>query len=213
MAAYYNIHTHHSCKDADIQSIRSFSIDDTDISTDDFFSIGIHPWFIKEVDQQLAALKTYLNHPKLLAIGECGLDKLKGPDLKLQTEVFRAQVQISQEIKKPLIIHTVKTQHLILALHKQLKPSQAWIIHGFNGKAELAQQLTSAHIHISMGTNLLQNKERLAQIITFVSPNMLLFETDEDKPETIKSLYESTEKIKPGLASVVSQNAKIIFHF
>ena len=81
--------------------------------------------------------------PEIIAIGEAGFDKLRGPASELQAEVFEKQVEISERLRKPLIIHCVSAWDEVLAMQKSLKPSMPWMIHGFRGKLRQAEQLIS----------------------------------------------------------------------
>ena len=74
----------------------------------------------------------------LIAFGEAGFDKLRGPSVELQRSVFAEQVKIAGENRKPLVIHCVKAWDELLAAHKNLKPVTPWLVHGFRGKKELA---------------------------------------------------------------------------
>ena len=77
---------------------------------------GIHPW---KADETFVV-------PDLsgkLAIGECGLDGLRGPSMERQEEVFVQQIRLSEEVERPLIIHCVKVLDRLLQLRKELRPT------------------------------------------------------------------------------------------
>jgi len=213
MSAYYNIHTHHENEAPDITSITSFSVDDLQISTGSYFSIGIHPWFINDPEQQLEKLKTYLNHPNLVAIGECGLDMLKGPDIEIQSEVFKSHIELSEVFEKPLIIHCVKAYHFVMEIKKELNPKQPWIVHGFNGKPELAMQLTQHNISISTGTSWIEKQDHFRELLNSVPEQHLFFETDEAPADDIKKIYALATTYKPEIKEIISRNAKKVFKF
>jgi TatD DNase family protein len=109
------------------------------------FTIGIHPWNIsrESLADQLGMVQEYSAHGNIIALGEAGFDRIKGPEKVLQEEAFSAQIKISEKADKPLFIHCVRAWDELLAAHKQHKPSQTWIVHGFRGKPELAKQLIS----------------------------------------------------------------------
>lgn len=74
----------------------------------------------------------------LVAIGECGLDKVCKTDFVLQQEVFAAHIILANKLKKPLVLHCVKAYDEIikmLSLHKNLVHV---IFHGFNKNPLLA---------------------------------------------------------------------------
>ena len=61
--------------------------------------------------------------------------------MALQETVFIRQAKMADAAGKPLIVHLVKATDALLRLKKELKPRVPWIIHGFRGKAQLAEEL------------------------------------------------------------------------
>ncbi len=120
------------------------------------YSVGIHPWWTAD-EEQLSALfeglERWLSLPSTVALGECGLDRLRGADLSVQEEVFVKQVILAEERGLPLIIHCVKAFDALLRLRKQLRPNTLWTVHGFRGGPELAQQLLDAGFDLSFGAH------------------------------------------------------------
>lgn len=115
-------------------------------------SVGLHPWEVTASWQvQLNLLRTDAVLPNVWAIGECGLDALRGEEMPLQIEAFRAQVQLADEVGKPVIVHCVRAFEVLLRLHKELQPRQPWIVHGFRGKPALAQQIMAKGMLLSFG--------------------------------------------------------------
>jgi TatD DNase family protein len=109
------------------------------------FSFGIHPWHLdgKNHDQLIARVIKIAGNLDVAAIGEAGFDRIKGPAPELQQRTFEEQVEISEELKKPMVIHCVRAWDELLKVHKKLKPKMPWLVHGFRGKPDLAQQLVS----------------------------------------------------------------------
>ncbi len=71
-----------------------------------YFAVGLHPCNCDFYDEDL--LRSYINHEKCVAVGECGLDYYRKEDKEKkerQIEVFKAQIDLANEFKKPLIIH------------------------------------------------------------------------------------------------------------
>lgn len=145
---YADVHTHNLQAGAD--AIINLPID-SEIPAEGSYSIGIHPW---DADSNIdwARLRLKASNPCVVAIGETGLDKLRGAPMPIQEEVFVAHVRLSEELGKPLIIHAVGTYNRLIELRKKLHPTQAWLIHGFRGKPELARQLVRAGFEISLGS-------------------------------------------------------------
>ena len=125
------------------------------LRVDAMYSVGIHPWWTADAAWEDLKEGFYLwaQHPQVVRIGECGLDKLKGGTIEEQERAFLIQVESAERFEKPLTIHCVKAFDRLLALHKQLRPKQRWTIHGFRGKPELAQQLLTADFDLSFGAH------------------------------------------------------------
>jgi TatD DNase family protein len=115
------------------------------------YTFGIHPWFLNEnnFNQQLESVGHIAGDPKIIAIGEAGFDKLRGPSIDLQRKVFEEQIAISEDLKKPVVIHCVRAWEELLSVQKKLKPRMTWLIHGFRGNVELATQLLSKGMYLS----------------------------------------------------------------
>ena len=185
--------------------------DTVDFISAKHISIGIHPWYVAadDIEQQTEWIKhTAINDKRVIAIGECGTDKLCNTDMKLQYEAFCNCITLSEELKLPLIIHSVKTSNEIIRLRKSIKPKQAWIIHGFRGKPEQALQYINNGLYLSFGK--LYNTES----IKITPHDRLLFETDEHSGNIIeiitnaaKTLDIPTDKIQ----NIASENAKRLF--
>ena len=174
-------------------------------------SIGIHPWYVTadDIEQQTEWIKhTAINDKRVIAIGECGTDKLYNTDMNIQNEAFCNCITLSEELRLPLIIHSVKTSNEIIKLRKSIKPKQAWIIHGFRGKPEQALQYLSNGFYLSFGK--LYNTES----IKITPHDRLLFETDEHSgniTEIIANAAESLDIPTDKLLHIVSENAKRLF--
>lgn len=112
-----------------------------------------------------------------MAIGECGIDLLKGGPLYRQMQVMKRQIDLSESLGKPLVVHCVHGHDVIIGLKKDLQPVQNWAIHGFRGKPTVAKMLTDKGIWLSFGEKFNDNSVRE------VPAGMLLAETDEsDSP-------------------------------
>ena len=173
-----------------------------------WFSCGVHPWYSEDAEPQLKFLKEIAGDPRIVAIGEAGLDKLKGPDLKIQQTIFEQQVQLSEQLQKPLIIHCVKAWEELLHIKKLYKPRQPWIIHGYKGKVELAKQLLSHGFLFSINERF--NDDALREIPL----DRLFCETDISET-SIEDIYSEVAKAldisEEVLASQIVENVKRTF--
>ena len=143
-----------------------------------FYSIGVHPWSTEkmsreEADAAIEQVRSQAALNNVKAIGECGFDRLKGGDKELQEYIFRKHIDISETTEKPLIIHSVKSTEDIIRIKKELNPHQLWIIHGFRGKKETAEQLLGHGIALSFGEHFNEETVRV------VPAQLLYTESDE----------------------------------
>jgi TatD DNase family protein len=148
LSDFLDIHTHNLQAGSD--SIISIGPDDT-MLPDRFYSIGIHPWSEDFTDEQLARLDILVKDDHVVAIGETGLDALRGMPLDKQEQLFHHHIKLSASLNKPLIIHVVKTIDRIIALRREYAPTQPWIIHGFRGKPQQAHQLLELGFSFALG--------------------------------------------------------------
>lgn len=172
--SFSDIHSH--LIGAGDDTVVSLAYDRT-IPSEGYYSIGLHPWqtdlSAEAVTEAIAEVRRKAADERVVAIGECGIDRLRGSDIETQIDIFRRHVAISEDLAKPLIIHAVRSFDLLLALKKELHPRQLWIIHGFRGKVALARQLIDAGFSLSYGEKF--NPEAVA-----ITPDDRLFtETDE----------------------------------
>ena len=202
-----DIHTHNN--HLSHRAVVSLSPTQFDDNTTQICSIGIHPWESNRVTQdELLLLQKLSTHPLVVAIGECGIDRLKGADIEQQTALFEQHIILSEKIKKPLIIHAVKSTDIILSLHRKYNPTQTWIIHGYRGNATTAQQYIKRGIELSYGEKF--NPEAVA-----VTPkDMLWIESDESSVD-INDIYNRVAQaanIEPEeLKNLIELRAKKIF--
>lgn len=145
---FYDIHTHLGSGDDCIVSLPLGA----EVPDEGYYSVGIHPWDTSAcTNDDLKKVHHAASLPNVIAIGEAGLDALRGAPLDVQEDIFRDQVRISEEVGKPLIIHAVRTLQRIIELRKELHPTQRWIIHGYRGGPELTRSLLRAGIDLSYG--------------------------------------------------------------
>lgn len=138
------------------------------------YSVGYHPWDVYG-DCDWDILEAVARHPQVVAIGESGLDRLRGGDIECQERAFVKHVTLSEMLDKPLIIHEVKAVDSILRLRRELRPSQKWVRHGFRGNANVAKMLTDKGFYLSFG------EKFNAEAVKSVSLDWLLIETDDSK--------------------------------
>ena len=199
MCPFVNIHTHYNHIDnnefVEIQNIDVDNIVNVDVSH--FYSIGIHPWNLKSQNlkisetQKLGDLESQcLGDLNIKAIGECGLDRACDVDFEIQKEVFMKQIELSEQIAKPLIIHAVRTYPDIISIRKETKAKQSWIIHGFQGSVQSAEQLLRHDgIYLSLGDVLFKNERRASELLNVIPLDRMFLETDVAERDIVE-VYE-----------------------
>ena len=147
-----------------------------------YYSYGIHPWTLDkadfQMDEALRKLKEDLQQPQVIALGEAGMDKMHKASLERQIELFERQVELSEALKKPMILHDVKSHNEILALRKKHKAKQPWILHGFSGTEHDVKQLIGQGIYLSVGESLLYPERKIYKSFKFIDLDYLFLETD-----------------------------------
>lgn len=194
-----DIHTHSLRPNAIINSTPI----DFNPQTGYYYSIGIHPWDSAETTRSLLTeLDRLAMHPSILAIGECGIDKLRGAEAQRQIEIFTHHIHLAERLQKPLIIHSVKSYNEIIELHKAIKPTVAWIIHGFRANPTIATELLKCGIYLSYGNK--YNPESLK-----VTPRThLLLETDT--AEILPNIERTTTTNE--IVRLIAPPPKLPFH-
>ena len=170
-----------------------FNLDFEKTPPDFYFSAGIHPQDIQleTIENQFNWLQSAITE-NCFAIGECGLDGLISVDMKTQEEVFLRQIQLANEVKKPIIIHCVKKFYEVISFRK--KSEQAMVIHGFNKKQSVADDLLKNNFYLSFGKAVLYHLS-LQDTLKIVPLDKLFLETDNDDFD-IKDLYQKVSEIK-----------------
>ena len=150
---------------------------------DVFASVGIHP-HEADAHQDLgrAALLEATRHPKVIAIGETGLDYCYDKsDREAQKSLFRMHIDVARETQLPIIIHTrdaVEDTHAILAdeMEKGAFPA---LIHCFTASADFAEKVLALGLTISLsGIVTFKNAKDLQAVATIIPDDRLLVETD-----------------------------------
>ena len=158
-----------------------------------FFSAGIHPKSLSDgLEKQLIWLQEISVAENCVAIGECGLDGLIDVDEESQEKAFQAQIEIANSVKKPLIIHCVKRFSQLLKFRKMSKVPM--IVHGFNKRKTIGDDLLKNGLCLSFGKSVLYNVN-LQDFVKHLPIENLFLETDSADFE-IKELYQKVADLK-----------------
>jgi TatD DNase family protein len=209
---FYNLHTHKSIHQENVLEIVNQYPNEFDASVQ-FFSIGIHPWYIDEekVNDYLILIEEKIQLQNCLALGECGLDKRIEIPMEIQTKVFEKQLILAKKYKKPVILHCVSAYQEVIEIKKSLQIDVPMVIHGFSKNAQVAKSLLDNGFYLSFGKYLLRNPE-LALVFEQVPNDQFLLETDMID-ETIFDVYEKAASIKKiDMQHTVERNFNAVFN-
>ncbi len=190
---YIDMHTHGGKPAEGIFIIESLMAHEDKLPGNDngiAYTFGIHPWFLNENNYKnlISSVEYSVNHPNVIAIGEAGFDKLRGPSPVLQRNAFEAQVTMAERQNKPVIIHCVRAWDELLAVQKKLKPQTPWMIHGFRGNIELARQLLSKGLYLSFWFDFVIRPES-ANLLRSIPRERFFLETDGADVD-IRNIYK-----------------------
>ena len=150
-----------------------------------YFAVGIHPYDKDQYDE--ARLENYINHPKCVAVGECGLDyfRLEGSDAQIaeekrvQKEVFEAQIALAKRYQKPLIVHIRDASHDARVILESSEAQEVGgVLHCFNADEELLV-LAEKNFYYGIGGVLtFKNAKKLVNVLPKIPHDKLIIETD-----------------------------------
>ena len=146
-----------------------------------YASAGIHPGDVNEAGhfaENRDELKSLLKLPKVVALGEIGLDyHYPGTNRELQAEWFRGQLDLAAALNLPVIIHNRDAHADTLAILKEAKPKG--VVHCFSGSPEMAADVVKLGMYIGLGgTVTFKNAKTPLEIAKLVPIERLLLETD-----------------------------------
>jgi TatD DNase family protein len=197
-----------------------------------YASVGVHPDYELADEPTQAELVRLANHPKIIAIGETGLDyyRLQG-DLEWQRNRFRTHIRAARECGKPLIIHTRSSATDTLRIMQEEDAGQiGGVMHCFTESLEVAQESIEMGFYISFsGIVTFKNALEIKHVATTIPLDKILIETDSpflaptpyrgklNQPAYVKHVAEELAKLRNvsveeiGLAT--SENFRQLFTF
>jgi TatD DNase family protein len=164
-----------STKLNEFPGVRAIAESDPDI----WCSVGVHPHEAEVEPAAAEALIELTKHPKVVAIGETGLDfYYEHSPREQQTQVFRSHLAAARATGLPVIVHTRDADPETIAILEEEKP-QAGVIHCFSTGRELAERAVAMGFYISTsGIATFKNAQGLRDIIRDLPLGQLLVETD-----------------------------------
>jgi TatD DNase family protein len=146
-----------------------------------YAAVGVHPDTREGEEPDQARLISLANHPKVVAIGETGLDyyRLEG-DLEWQRERFRTHIRAARRTGKPLIIHTREAAaDTLKILEEEGAGEVGGVFHCFTETLAVAEAALRLGFHISFsGIVTFKNAMQIKEVASFVPLDRVLVETD-----------------------------------
>ncbi len=211
---FINIHSH-QVPGSNERVIQNYHADFARVAQPGYYSIGLHPWHIDAESRtsDIGLLKEWCIHPNVVAIGECGLDKICSTNFKLQQAVFIEQLAIANEIGKPLILHCVKAYEELLRLLDGHLVSVPVVFHGFSKQSlHLAQKITSKGYYLSFGKAL--QSANMRHLLRDLPIEQIFLETD-DAQLSIAAIYDLAadyfQMTVESLSLQLQKNAALVF--
>lgn len=195
---FLDIHTHQRTTDAGVRSILSLSLTgdvQVELPEGEEFSVGLHPWFatLDTLEKDYFKLAEAAKLAPVKMIGECGLDRMKGQSLENQLIILRKQLELADEIHKPVIIHCVRCFAELMVLQKEMKVRTPLIVHGFNKNEELGRQLLAKGFYLSFGKAVMNADSGAAALLKCT--DVFFLETD-DAACSIGEIYQAAANLK-----------------
>ena len=143
---------------------------------------GVHPSSTDELDEaSFARLRELAAQPKIVAIGEIGLDYYwDEPDRKLQKYWFRRQLNLARERRLPVVIHSRDAAKDTLDLMREERAEEiGGVIHCFSYGKEMAREYLEMGFYLGIGGVLtFKNAKKLAEVVAYAPFDRLVLETD-----------------------------------
>lgn len=195
MTPYINIHTHRP--EADTISLLNVRLQSPmpDLPEQGLFTAGIHPWDASVAQEDwLDIFRT--DHPRLVAVGETGLDfRPEFQPFEVQKEWFAKQIEMANRLHKPLIIHQVHASNEAMNILGKLAAIPV-VLHGFTGNPELVRQWLRRlpEVRFSFGPMVMRSPKTQAALLMIAAekPERFFLETDDDPNTGIREMYKST---------------------
>ncbi len=147
-----------------------------------YAAVGWHPEDLKDIPAgYLDKLAAWARHPKVVAIGEVGLDYYwkENEPKEVQKRIFLEQIDLAKQFGLPVIIHDRDAHGDMLEIfQKEVSGVQA-VFHCFSGSLEMAKELAKRGYYFGFGgTSTYKNSHKVREVMQYIPRELMLFETD-----------------------------------
>ena len=189
-----------------------------------YATCGYHPHEAKNTPKRyLYELEQISSHPKVVAIGEIGLDyHYNFSDPKVQNKVYREQLEMSKALSLPTVIHCRKSDEEILIGLREVEHSSG-VIHCFASNLEFAKQILSIGYYISF-TGLITFVKELEEVVRLVPLEKIMLETDspylapiphrgkQNEPSNVLYVANKIAEIKETSVEKIAETTTVTAH-
>ena len=157
-----------------------------------YLCVGVHPSESGKVPESyLDALRDHARHPRVVAIGETGLDFYRDyAPREAQERWFRLQIALADEVGLPVVIHQRSALEDTLAILEQMRPAAGGVLHCFDDGPEAAERAHALGFKLGLGGVLTYGHAPLEEAVKSAPPEMLVLETDspylEPEPRSLR---------------------------
>jgi TatD DNase family protein len=146
-----------------------------------YSTVGIHPHDAKTLDDKLFDdLKEWAKNPKVVAIGEIGLDfhYMNSPK-NVQINAFKKQIALAKELSLPIIVHSREAKEETMEILEKDAKGMPGVLHCFSGDIDMAKKVIDMGFYISIaGPVTFKKAEELREVVKTIPDERLLLETD-----------------------------------
>ena len=173
-----------------------------------YAAVGWHPENLKGMPANyLDMLAAWAVHPKVVAIGEIGLDYYwkENEPKEVQKRVFLEQIDIAKQFGLPIIIHDRDAHGDMLEIFQKEVTGVEAVFHCYSGSVEMAKELAKRGYYFGFGgTSTYKNAEKVREVMKYVPRELILFETDS--PYLTPVPYRG-KRNNPGYVEFTARNA------
>ena len=215
------------CPGINVQSSKE-SIAIAEKHSEVYATVGIHPHDVEDApDDYISKLKELAKHPKVVAIGEIGLDYFRDySDHTVQRRLFREQIELAIQLDLPIVFHNRTADKDVLNILKD-SGCHKGVSHCFSSDLDTAKSLIEMGFYISFAGNLTYKNSGLNEVAMEIPLEKILLETDSpflspvpfrgkpNEPSRVRVIAEKLKEIKgctlEEIASTTSRNVETLF--
>ncbi len=197
-----------------------------------YAAVGVHPNSADGFSPQaLSEIRRLANHPKVVGIGEIGIDLYwRKVSRTAQEAAFRAQIRLADELGKPIIVHDREAHAEVMDILRDQRPVAGVVLHSFSGDQAMAAAALALGFYLGVDGPLTYKKNETLRVIFAEAPlDRILIETDapyltpqahrgqRNEPAYVRWVAEKLAEIRTmtleGVAEATTQNAARFFHW